>query len=649
MVNLSVRSVNRAGRLLLAACLSLLFLWPAQAAADGVVSLTLIDADRDRPIAGFDPLPAGAVVNLAALPTRNLNIRANTSPSTVGSVKFGLDGNASYRVENGAPYALAGDDGGDYRPWTPTPGTHTVTATPYTKSGAGGTAGTSLRVTFSVVDAAPTVAAVTSFTLINADTDAPIAQFDPLTAATLDLATLPTRRLSIRANTSPSVVGSVVFDLNSSKPYQTESALPYAIAGDDDGDYNPWTPAPGTYVLTGTPYSEPAGGGTAGTALTVTFTVTDSGTSSDGSSGSSTGSTGSGDGGDLVDSGPITIDGKSNVTISGRRIRSSSGPCITIKNASSVRIEGNEIGPCGGHGIQITASKSVVIVRNDVHTEKKAVAGGAYDRQHGLYMTGTVTDVLVDGNRFWNNESSIVGMGSGVKRLIVRENYSLNPRGPFPRGQHVQCWGCNEKGSAGNGVTVEDNFFDVSPEREGTKNTKDGVGVEDAINLGKCHHCVVRRNYIRGGAAHSGCGILFEYGATHALVEDNVLYRTSQCGINIVRSPNALVQRNFILDPNVTDLGDTTAGNVGIAFYSPSSTDTRCRDGIVRDNVVSNRRADGTFADIWVSKNCTNITQGGNVKGSTARPRLTPVLNRKTTESDRPTDVIKPPDVQSPF
>jgi hypothetical protein len=120
--------------------------------APSVQSFTLINADTDQPMAGFDPLNSGASINLAGLPTRNLNIRAHTSPSVVGSVRFGYDGNANVRVENGAPYALAGDTSGNYYAWTPATGSHTLTATPYSASGAGGTAGTSKTITFTVTD-----------------------------------------------------------------------------------------------------------------------------------------------------------------------------------------------------------------------------------------------------------------------------------------------------------------------------------------------------------------------------------------------------------------------------------------------------------------------------------------------------------------
>lgn len=330
--------------------------------SQAVTSFTLIDADADQPIAGFDPLPEGAVLNLATLPTRNLNIRANTSPQTVGSVRFRLDG-SNVRTENAAPYALAGDASGNYYPWTPSLGAHTLTATPYSNWGAGGTAGSELTRQFTVVDSQPptvsltspssgasftapatiTLAAsasdsdgsvaevafyqggvllgtdstspytftwsnvaagsytltaratdnsgvsatsapvsisvseggqaVVSFTLINADTDQPIPGFDPMMeGSTLDFSTLPTQNLNIRANTSPQTVGSVRFVLDGNN-FRTESAAPYALAGDASGNYYPWTPGPGSHTLTATPYTGASASGTAGTPLMLTFHV----------------------------------------------------------------------------------------------------------------------------------------------------------------------------------------------------------------------------------------------------------------------------------------------------------------------------------------------------------------------------------------
>lgn len=134
-------------------------------ATTAVASLTLIDADTDQPVPGQETLLDGAVINLAQLPHRRLSVRANVSGGMVGSVRFGLDGVVSHRVENHQPYALEGDaaNGTDYLPWTPTVGEHRLTATPYSASGAGGTAGEALSVRFTVIDAAAPFAVAINF------------------------------------------------------------------------------------------------------------------------------------------------------------------------------------------------------------------------------------------------------------------------------------------------------------------------------------------------------------------------------------------------------------------------------------------------------------------------------------------------------
>lgn len=120
----------------------------AALAGEQVVSFSLINTDTGLPI---QTLTSGDTLNLAILPTRNLSIRANTSPATVGSVIFALSGTASRsQVENIAPYALFGGTNNNYNSWTPAVGSYTLKATPYPSSKGRGTAGTALTVNFQV-------------------------------------------------------------------------------------------------------------------------------------------------------------------------------------------------------------------------------------------------------------------------------------------------------------------------------------------------------------------------------------------------------------------------------------------------------------------------------------------------------------------
>ncbi|HWR53006.1 MAG TPA: Ig-like domain-containing protein [Bryobacteraceae bacterium] len=118
-----------------------------------ITRFVLIDADTDQPVAGFDPLANGAVINLRLLPSRNLNVAAITEPATVGSVKFALNGSI-FRTETAAPYALAGDTSGNYYPWNPAPGSYSLTAVPFSGANASGSPGAQFSVSFTVVDQA---------------------------------------------------------------------------------------------------------------------------------------------------------------------------------------------------------------------------------------------------------------------------------------------------------------------------------------------------------------------------------------------------------------------------------------------------------------------------------------------------------------
>ena len=117
-----------------------------------VTTFVLVDADSNTDLM---TILEGAVIDLASLPTTNLNIKANVG-SNVESVAFSLSGaQANTRTENVPPYALFGDNGGNYFAHTFAVGNYSLTATPYTGNNKGGTPGTPGTVNFEFVDEPP--------------------------------------------------------------------------------------------------------------------------------------------------------------------------------------------------------------------------------------------------------------------------------------------------------------------------------------------------------------------------------------------------------------------------------------------------------------------------------------------------------------
>lgn len=238
----------------------------SQSQTSTVSSFTLINADTNADIM---ELKDGDTINLAALSTLNLNIRANTNPDTVGSVMFSLSGaEVRNHTENIVPYALFADNNnGDYYNWAPKNGNYILTATPYSAAKGGGTKGNALTIHFTVIGQV-----VSSLILVNAETDQDIKTLQ--NGDVIDLFFLPTDKLNIRAVVHPDTVGSVMFNF-SNKVIVRENYTPYVIGGDIKGDYRAWTLPTGNLTLTATPYALRQGKGEKGKAHSVTFTVVD--------------------------------------------------------------------------------------------------------------------------------------------------------------------------------------------------------------------------------------------------------------------------------------------------------------------------------------------------------------------------------------
>ena len=96
-------------------------------------------------------LVEGAVINIGDPEWNGFNVLAVTNQSTIRSVKFELNG-VTARIDNRAPYAISGTSSGYEKPWTITPGTYMLTATPYMKYYGWGPPGIPLSVQFTIIN-----------------------------------------------------------------------------------------------------------------------------------------------------------------------------------------------------------------------------------------------------------------------------------------------------------------------------------------------------------------------------------------------------------------------------------------------------------------------------------------------------------------
>jgi len=114
-----------------------------------VTSFTLVNSATDLDIG---TLNNGAIIDLAIYP--DVSVRANLCTNTgTESIRFKLNSNSNFQTENAVPYALMGDNPpGNYHKWNVTPGTYTITATPYSGNYATGIVGTPKTITITVIN-----------------------------------------------------------------------------------------------------------------------------------------------------------------------------------------------------------------------------------------------------------------------------------------------------------------------------------------------------------------------------------------------------------------------------------------------------------------------------------------------------------------
>ncbi|WP_339925130.1 T9SS type A sorting domain-containing protein [uncultured Cyclobacterium sp.] len=229
-------------------------------------SFTLVNATDDTDIR---EIMDGDVVDLSKFQGVKFNIRANVPNGQQGGVEIRIDGPVIFSLfEKVMPYALFGDNSGDYTGKHLPEGNYTLSATAFpNKSGANrGIGGATVMVNFEVIHNSK----VDKFTLVNADSDEDIMEL--MEGSYIDLNQYKDVKLNIRADGKGDDMAAMTFQLSGAKNYNwTERKAPYAIFGDlPANDYVGKYFKEGAYKLKVTPYNSD---NTMGESLTVNFSA----------------------------------------------------------------------------------------------------------------------------------------------------------------------------------------------------------------------------------------------------------------------------------------------------------------------------------------------------------------------------------------
>jgi 6-pyruvoyl-tetrahydropterin synthase len=203
-----------------------------------VVDFSLVNIVTGEVLLNFDK---ALTLDRSRTDFADLNIRANTLPATVGSVKFRVNG-PQRNIDNTNPYML--------KPGTLVSfagGENVLRAEPFTEKNGHGQRGQSKDATITVLEAG---ARIVDFSLVNTVTGEVLLNFN--NTLTLNRYRPDLADLTIMANTLPATVGCVKFKVNGTQrnidntnPYTLKKQLLSALAGENILLAEPFTEANG--------------------------------------------------------------------------------------------------------------------------------------------------------------------------------------------------------------------------------------------------------------------------------------------------------------------------------------------------------------------------------------------------------------------
>lgn len=219
-------------------------------------------------------LQSGDVIDRLATPNYNIvAITENCNGQIVESVVFRRNG-ATFSTENVAPFAMGGDNNGNFYKLNLPLGAQTIRATPFTADGGKGIIGNFLEVNISVVEGVTPVCtniSVKELRLVNSSNGNLIKILQ--NGDVINVAANPNYNIvAITEDCSGKKVESVEFRRNGGV-FRIENTAPYAMAGDNNGSFFNLNLPLGTQTIRATPFSADGAKGIIGNFLDVNVTL----------------------------------------------------------------------------------------------------------------------------------------------------------------------------------------------------------------------------------------------------------------------------------------------------------------------------------------------------------------------------------------
>jgi hypothetical protein len=301
----------------------------------------------------------------------------------------------------------------------------------------------------------------------------------------------------------------------------------------------------------------------------------------------------------LIASGPIVISGESDVVISGLHISNPNGRCVDIRNASTnIVIENSEIGPCKDEGIYIDSSENITI--RDTYIHDTTGVGIRTYRAERIHVTSNQIERVASGVYAGNS-----------KQVDVNNNYILNVRGPYPRGQIVQFAYVN-----GPGNRINNN---IGINEIGESYAEDTINLYRSSGAPNDYIQVNGNILVGGGPSKSGGGILLgDNESAYAIADGNILVNPGATGIKIASGHHLILTNNKVF----SDRKKFTNTAVPIG-YQAKTQDMICHSLEVSNNEITFwkgtefLRGDHTepYLDpFWKYEGCGSITGWGTNK-----------------------------------